>query len=741
MTVSSPFVDGDHCTVEFGILAKVPKQPNNTGGREEFSYNFGKARKETYDDLNRFFAAVDWRARMRICYTVQEKFQCFMDIVHKALSDIVGPKISKGPKKLYPINIRKKQRKKAKLWKRRNTEEGRRRYLDLTNEVRNEIRALDEQNETRVLEGGSDGLFFNHVGRVLKFRKQIAPLLNESGELEISDQGKAEILNRFYGSVFTLDNGELPPFERRVPPQTFVDSVDLSSLEVLKFAKKLKPKLSKSPDGIPAVVLKRCSLTLAAPLSIIFEKSLETGTLPDAWKKANICPIFKKGKRASPSNYRPVSLTSPTCKLMERIIRDRITRYLDQNGLISGDQHGFRKGRSTCTQLLECTKDWTLANRDKLVTDVIYLDFAKCFDSVSHPKLLYKLSKFGIQGNLLNWIKGFLVGRTQVVVIEGKKSGEIQVLSGCPQGSVLGPLLFLIFADEIFEQVQKVKIKLYADDSKLYHCFKKDSEEAISLQEDLTRVFEWAEKWQLKLSLPKCEVLHLGHGNQRYVYRLGNADLRATESIRDLGVQVSTDLKYHRHIDNICAKARSRIYLLFRVFKTKCEKALIKGYCTYVRPILEYCSPVWNPSYLGDLDKLEKIQKLFTRRLYYRINPRYERPVYSVRLNRYGLETLEERRLRADLKFYYSIYRNQSVLNFGDFFERSTRVNARLGNDCALCRPRFRTLVRKHHFCVRAIDTWNALPNYVVNSQSQKSFTKNLKTVDLAAHLHTARWD
>ena len=222
---------------------------------------------------------------------------------------------------------------------------------------------------------------------------------------------------------------------------------------------------------------------------------------------------------------------------------------------------------------------------------------------------------------------------------------------------------------------------------------------------------------------------------------MGNFTLKNVEDIRDLGVQLSKDLKFHKHISKICASARQRIYLLFRVFRTKSERALVRGYCTYVRPILEYCSPVWSPSYLGDLDKVEKIQKLFTRKLYYRLNPGHDRPVYSVRTHMYELETLERRRLLSDLKLCFAINKNLSALNFDRFFERPNRTNARVGNNMAVRLPRFRTLLRKHHFSIRTIRPWNSLPNEVINSQTISTFLKNLKKLGLVEFLNNLRWD
>ena len=302
-------------------------------------------------------------------------------------------------------------------------------------------------------------------------------------------------------------------------------------------------------------------------------------------------------------------------------------------------------------------------------------------------------------------------------------------------------MLFLIYAHEIFEMVRMATIRLYADDSKLYLSYKKDSLDGDNLQDDLDRVSRWAETWQLRLSQPKCEVLYLGHGNPKKEYHMGTATLRKTDDIRDLGVQITSDLKYHKHIDLICARARRQIHFLFRAFITRNQRALLKGYCTFVRPILEYCSPVWSPSYLGDLDKIEKVQKYFTRWLHFRISPWIQKPSYSVRLHNYNLDTLERRRLLADLKLYFQINRNFSVLTFDTFFNRPNRENPRLGNRLAVRFPKFRTEIRKHHFSIRGITAWNSLPNEIVMSQNENIFRRKISSLDLANFLHSDRWE
>ena len=257
---------------------------------------------------------------------------------------------------------------------------------------------------------------------------------------------------------------------------------------------------------------------MSEPLAIIYQKLLDEGVCPNEWKNANVTPIHKKGDRTDPSNYRPVSLTSQVCKVLESIIVDKITEHLTKNDLLNDAQHGFREGRSCLTNLLETLEQWTEIIDEGDAVDVAYLDFRKAFDLVSHEHLIYKLSKYGIKGKLLEWIKDFLKDRTQRVVIRGTASSPRKVTSGVPQGSVLGPLLFLIFINDLPLGLLSA-LSLFADDSKLFSRIVKSKKKgkksningSAILQNDLNAVLEWANKWRMEFNVDKCKIMHLGH--------------------------------------------------------------------------------------------------------------------------------------------------------------------------------------------------------------------------------------
>ena len=234
----------------------------------------------------------------------------------------------------------------------------------------------------------------------------------------------------------------------------------------LNLLRRRKPNKSPGPDNIHPRLLKELADVLALPISLLFQKSLESKQLPQDWKSANVTPIFKKGNKGDSKNYRPVSLTSIICKMMENLVRKQLLDNLMMNDLILVHQHGFVVGRSCITNLLEVLDQWTQILDDGGTVDAIYLDFMKAFDTLPHHRLLLKLESYGVRGNVLAWLESFLSGRQQRVVVRSKQSKWGKILSGVPQGSVLGLCLFLLFVNDL-PKVVNSNISMFADDTKL----------------------------------------------------------------------------------------------------------------------------------------------------------------------------------------------------------------------------------------------------------------------------------
>ena len=289
-----------------------------------------------------------------------------------------------------------------------------------------------------------------------------------------------------------------------------------SQQAVFNALSKLKTNSAGGPDGIPPSFLKNALSHISAPLAFLFQLMFDSTFVPNIWLKAHVTPIFKKGDSSSTSNYRPISLTCSLCKVMETIIKDQIVSYMSANGLLSKEQHAFIARHSTVTNLLECVHDWSLSLHNRVPMDVIYFDFSHAFDSVVHSMLLIKLKSFGLDGLLLAWIGAFLAGRSQSVVVEHMFCNWVKVISGVPQGSVLGPILFLLYIDDVTLICPgSVTSKLFADDLKIYSNVEVSS---ASLSTTISQLEAWRRVWQLHVNVSKTFVLHLDLNNPHFAY-------------------------------------------------------------------------------------------------------------------------------------------------------------------------------------------------------------------------------
>lgn len=419
---------------------------------------------------------------------------------------------------------------------------------------------------------------------------------------------------------------------------------------------------------------------------------------------------LKKGARTKSSNYRPVSLTSQIVKLLERIVYDNILSTLIKNKCISCHQHGFQEKCSCVSQLLECLQDWTLNLDDSIQTDIIYLDFAKAFDTVPHERLLIKLKNSGIRGNALNWIRSFLGNRRQRVVLRNGVSSWLNVKSGVPQGSILGPLLFLVYVNDMPDNVSSTA-KMFADDTKLYRQIKM-FEDCHELQDDLNNLSAWSAKWLLRFNATKCVVLRIKLSFQ-YMYTLNGHALEAVSCQKDLGVNISDTLKPNEHIASIIKRANQRVGMVKRCFTNLSAEKVKILYKSIIRPILEYASPTWNPNLKKDINALEAVQRRCMRLAGETIT----------------LPTLESRRMMSDLcevyKYTHDLYKN----GLTDMFKYSE--NKLRGHPLKLQKKFCRTSIRQHFFSERIISTWNGLPGEVVMAPSLASFKHKLNSLPL----------
>ena len=456
-----------------------------------------------------------------------------------------------------------------------------------------------------------------------------------------SDIEMAEMFNSHFSSVFVKESKKIEDYKLHDNKKIIFPFTEMKicEKEIENIISALDSQKSTGPDEIHIRVLKSAPKQFSKALGIIFRRSIENAEVPMDWKKANITPLYKKGNKSDPNNYRGISLTSIVCKILEKMIRNEIETYLCRNQLIYKSQHGFSKGKSCLTNLIEFFDSIIDCIDDHNAVDIIYLDFCKAFDFISHNYLIIKLIAYGINYKIVQWIEEWITGRQQRVVINGNKSKWVNVTSGTPQGTVLSTILFLIFIDDIDNNLL-CHISKFADDSKISKKISCISD-AYALQKSLDYLSSWADKWNVKFNISKCKALNLGHKNLNFQYELNGQWIESVSSEKDLGVIISNNLKSSEQCLAAKNKSMKILGMINRQISFKSPEVILKLYKSYVRPHLEYCSQFWSPYLQKDIDLLENVQRRATKMI-----PAIRKLSYENRLKHLNLFSLERRRKR-----------------------------------------------------------------------------------------------
>ena len=444
----------------------------------------------------------------------------------------------------------------------------------------------------------------------------------------------------------------------------------------------------------------------------IFKSSYETGDIPAILKLATIVPIHKGGSRSEASNFRPISLTSHIIKTFERVLRKTLVSYLEYNKKMDPKQHGSRAGRSTLSQLLEHQDAVPKALEDDENLDSIYLDFSKAFNKCDHGILLHKIKSLGIKGKIGRWIYSFLIGRLQEVLVKGHKSSKSPLKSGVPQGSVLGPILFLIYVSDIGEDLV-ASVLVYVDDTKLTHKVKNEKDVEF-VQDELKKLHQWGQKNNMEFNGNKFQVVRYGQDvklKEDTIYLSGDYEevIDQFSSLRDLGVQLTDDATFSEHIENICKKVRQKCGWLHRSFYTRNPNFMKHMFNSLIQPHIDYCSQLWMPQEGQNLDKLEKLLRDFTRKM-----PGLKELNYWERLKKMKMSS-EQRRLERYQMIYIWKMMEDKVPNCGVAWSSDSE---RKGRMCAVPALRGRDSVktlRTQSFQVSGPRLFNCLPKNIRN--------------------------
>ena len=520
--------------------------------------------------------------------------------------------------------------------------------------------------------------FWQYINSCRKGPSMIPVLQPAGGTKTKCDREKAEVLNQQFQGVFTMESlGDVPLFEASIT--TAMDPITVTEQGVLKQLQKLNPNKSQGPDNVSPRILKELAEDISPYLTLLFKKSLDLGVVPMAWKEANVCPIFKSGKKSDPNNYRPISLTSIIVKILEHIIFSCVMKHLTKNNLLNDAQHGFLPGRSCESQLILLNHELQKSLEDHYHSDLVFLDFSKAFDTVPHQRLLAKVSGYGVHLQALEWIRSFLSNRRQRVAISGEISDWVPVTSGVPQGSVLGPLLFLLYINDLCDVVQS-RIKLYADDTLVFREIN-SIQDSVALQRDLDAIDEWCKLWQLQLNIKKCCSMQVSRKIKRatpaHVYFLAREPLVKVDSYKYLGLNVTSNMSWTPHIQQMVGKANSRLRFVQRVLRGCPQHVKSVAYFTLARPLVEYCSTVWSPHETGLDHEIEMVQRRAARF----VSGRYSwRESVTAMLSDLGWETLQKRRQDQDMKLLIRILKGECKIDIEGLLNKASYISIRNGD-------------------------------------------------------------
>ena len=612
-----------------------------------------------------------------------------------------------------------------RVYRRTRKEEDYAKYKEALNAATTEIRQSKRSYEQKLacnIKTDSKS-FYAYVRSKQNVQDKVGPLEDSAGNIISQGFLMAEDLNGYFSSVFTKEDiSSLPVADAKFQgaKSDYLGPLVVTPELVARKIKAMKDNKSPGVDGIPPKLLMETVDQISIPLARVFNLSLREGVVPFEWKEANIIPLFKKGSRNKSENYRPVSLTSVICKLLERLIKDHMVDFLVKHKLLNSSQHGFLKARSCLTNMLCFLEEITKWIDMGSPVDIIYLDFQKAFDKVPHQRLLLKLKAHGIGDSITDWIEQWLTDRRQRVVVDGEVSNWKSVLSGVPQGSVLGPILFLIYINDLDDNITSNVLK-FADDTKLFRKVNTDGDKQ-HLQNDLDRLVKWSEKWQMLFNAGKCKCLHTGHGNLNVNYKMGATVLGTTVKEKDLGVTISADMKVSEQCGIAASKGNQILGLIRRNITYKGKKLIIPLYKAIVRPHLEYCIQAWRPYRKKDIDTLERIQRRATKMI-----PELRDLSYEERLKECGLTTLETRRLRGDQIEVFKILNGYENIDRNMFFSLKKDSRTR-GHEVKLVKDQCRLDIRKHSFSQRTINEWNKLSTDCVTASSVNMFKNKVDT-------------
>jgi hypothetical protein len=573
--------------------------------------------------------------------------------------------------------------------------------------------------------------YWSLIKRVYGSKKGMGiPVLEVGNKLCSTSTDKANALTEFFGKQQTL----LEPIGHQLPPLHMLTMQRLSLVEttpneVRDILCSLDVGKAHGIDGVSVRLLKETSSSIDVPLCALINESFSCGKVPTSWKMANVSPVHKKNEKSKVDNYRPISLLSTLAKIQERIVYKRLYSFLMRNGLLTAKNSGFKEKDSAMCQLIKIVDNIYKALEDGKDINLVFLDVSKAFDKVWHRGLIHKLKSNGIDGPLLNWLEDYLRDRQIRVVINGQSAAWAKTNAGVPQGSVLGPLLFLVFINDVVNDIQ-TDINLFADDTSLINIIDELAEAYATTGQDLIKLATWADQWLVTFNAAKTVSLHITKSAVKPVLptlKLKGTDIVNVETHCHLGVDIESAFTWQTHIKRIAEKGAKCVGLMRRASRDLPRECLEKLYTTMVRPILEYGGVLFDGSPDSHTEPLDKVQReagLVCTGAY--------KHTKTVRLmEEVGWDSLGSRRARQRSTLMYKIQNHTAPPYLSEacppLVGEVSHYNLRNADNITI--PMGRRTGYVNSYFPSAVRLWNGLDRHIKQSESISSFKDKLKKV------------